>query len=282
MLFGKTGTCMVEVSLFQIIMGPTHLSGSPISLSQREFVYISPVHSTMEYWGAIWDTTVKEECDRLEIVQRQAAYWAHGTKGIISVTALLKDLDWLPLADRRQHQRLCLFYKIINCKLQVSEHTVNIKRSKSRTRRSNSLTLVHESGRDKHSPYWKGTILRTIPQWNRLSVRLQLTRLPPSRVGWALHHSAPSVVRTLPLPRRPVPVCHWSTCGQFIKTRHTSARRMTSQGLRRSKRMASSNQEVRRRLKSSSANSALYLLSTSHGYWPLSLDLPTRHSVRWL
>ena len=144
-----------------------NLGGSPYKL--RELAYISLVRSTMEYCGAIWDTTVKEECDRLEIVQRRAARWARGAKGIISVTALLKDLDWLPLADQRRHQRLGVFYKIINGQLQVPEHTVDIKRSKSPTLQSNSLTLVRESGRDKHSPYWKGTILRTIPEWKRLS-----------------------------------------------------------------------------------------------------------------
>ena len=58
---------------------------------------------------------------------------------------------------------------IINGQLQVPEHIVDIKRSKSQTRQSNSLTLIREWGRDKHSPYWKGTILRTIPEWNRLS-----------------------------------------------------------------------------------------------------------------
>ena len=46
---------------------------------------------------------------------------------------------------------------------------MDIERPKSRTRQSNSLTLVRESGQDKHSPDWKGTILRTIPEWNRLS-----------------------------------------------------------------------------------------------------------------
>ena len=39
-----------------------------------------------------------------------------------------------------------------------AEHTVDIKCSKSRTRQSNSLTLVCESGRDKHSSYWKGSL----------------------------------------------------------------------------------------------------------------------------
>ena len=106
----------------------------------------------------------------------------------------------------------------------VPEHTVDIKRSKSRTCQSNSLTLVRKSGRDKHSPYWKGTILRTIPEWNSsVTVRLQPTHLPPSRVGWPLHQSAPSLVRGLPLPGRPVSVCHWSTCGLLTKTRQEVA-----------------------------------------------------------
>ena len=60
------------------------------------------------------------------------------------------------------------------------------------------------------------------------------------------------------------------------------ARRTTSQRWRRSKRTASSTQEVRRRLKSSTANSALYSLPTSQGYRPLSLDLPTHHPGSWL
>ena len=96
--------------------------------------------------------------------------------------------------------------------------------AKSRTRQSNSLTLVRESDRDKHSPYWKGTILRTIPEWNRLSdcIWLQMTRLLPSRVGCRLHHSAPSLVCALTLPGRPVPVCHWSHLRTIYqdKTRH--------------------------------------------------------------
>ena len=140
-------------------------------------------------------------------MQRRAARWARGAKGIISVTALLKDLDWLPLADRRRHQRLPFTIRLLTAS------------SKSRTRQSNSLTLVRESGRDRHSPYWNGTILRSIPEWNRLSDWLQLTRLPPSSVGWPLHHSALFLVRALTLPGRPVSVCHWSTCGLLIKTR---------------------------------------------------------------
>jgi hypothetical protein len=35
-----------------------------------------------------------------EFVQRRAACWAHGAYGIISITALLRDVGWLSLTDR--------------------------------------------------------------------------------------------------------------------------------------------------------------------------------------
>ena len=45
---------------------------------------------------------------------------------------------------------------------------MDIRRSKSRTRKAHLLNLEHEAGRDQHSPYWQGTILHTIPEWNKL------------------------------------------------------------------------------------------------------------------
>ena len=64
--------------------------GGPLTslASLRIFPWSAPLWSTVGQYGT--HTTVKEECD-----------WACGAKGIISVTAPLKDLDWLPLADRR-------------------------------------------------------------------------------------------------------------------------------------------------------------------------------------
>ena len=46
---------------------------------------------------------------------------------------------------------------------------MDIRHSKSQTRNAHSLILVREAGRDQHSPYWKGTVLRTIPEWNKMS-----------------------------------------------------------------------------------------------------------------
>ena len=78
-----------------------NLKGSPYKL--RELGYLTLVRSSLDYCGAIWDPTVKAEADQLEAVQRRAARWARGSYGIVSVTALLKDLQWLNLADRRRN-----------------------------------------------------------------------------------------------------------------------------------------------------------------------------------
>jgi hypothetical protein len=46
--------------------------------------YLSLVRSSLEYCGSIWDPTVKQEVDMVEVVQRRAARWARGAYGIIS------------------------------------------------------------------------------------------------------------------------------------------------------------------------------------------------------
>ena len=134
----------------------------------RELGYISFVRSLLEYSWGIWDSTVREECDSLEMVHRRAAHWACGARGIISVTALLNDLKWQTLSDRRNDQRLSLFYKILNNSIDIPPETVDLRISKTKTRKKHNLVLQREKGRDKHSPYWKGTICRTIPSWNDL------------------------------------------------------------------------------------------------------------------
>ena len=148
-----------------------NLKGSPYKL--RELAYTSLVRSSLEYCGTIWDPTSEYECNRLEDVQRRAARWARGVHGIISVTALCADLNWEPLADRRRHQRLSIFYKILNGDWDINPSSLDLKVEPSTGRRSYShhLNVKRFSGRDRHSPIWKGTILRTIPEWNSLPAK---------------------------------------------------------------------------------------------------------------
>ena len=55
----------------------------------RETAYLSRVRPPLEYCGAIWDPSGKEEANSLEVIQWGAARWAHGTYGVVSVMALL-------------------------------------------------------------------------------------------------------------------------------------------------------------------------------------------------
>ena len=145
-----------------------NLRGSPYRL--RETAYTTLVRSSLEYCGAIWDPSAKDEIDSLEIVQRRAARWARGARGIISVTGLLRDLGWHSLADRRRNQRLCLFYKLLHGDLDLPPESVDINLHQGRaTRGSHQWKIVRPSAADRQSPLWKSTVLRTIPEWNNLS-----------------------------------------------------------------------------------------------------------------
>ena len=145
-----------------------NLRGSPYRL--RETAYVTLVRSSLEYCGAIWDPSGKEEIDSLEVIQRRAARWARGAHGIISITALLRDLGWLSLADRRRNQRLCIFYKILHGDLDIPPDSIDITRHTGRTTHgSHQWKLNRISAGDRHSPLWKATVIRTIPEWNSLS-----------------------------------------------------------------------------------------------------------------
>ena len=76
------------------------------------------------------------EVNKLEGVQRNAARFVCGEyrRGPgISVTALLKELQWPSLADRRQIARLTLFYNAQTGKISIPLCNI-LDRSDSRTR----------------------------------------------------------------------------------------------------------------------------------------------------
>ena len=148
------------------------LRDSPYKL--RELAFEALVRSTLDYSGAIWDSTVDKEILKVERVQNRGARWVRGARGIISITALLKDIGWVSVATRRRNQRLCLFYKLLNQAIDVNVSELGLEQLKDsgartvRGRHPNQLT--RRSASNRHSPLWSGTVLRTIQDWNRLPV----------------------------------------------------------------------------------------------------------------
>ncbi len=145
-----------------------NLKGAPYKL--REIAYQTLVRSSLDYCGAIWDPTSKEDINALERVQRRAARWARGIRGTTSVTALLKELGWATLETRRRNQRLGIVFKILHGDLAIPWESVGIHRHTGRTTRgAHHWKLNRAAASDKHSPLWHATIPRTVPQWNRLN-----------------------------------------------------------------------------------------------------------------
>ena len=88
-----------------------NLRGAPTH--SKIIAYFTLVRAGLEYAAPVWDPYLHKDIDSIERIQRQAARWVKSQYSYTtSVTSLLKDLRWTPLADRRTNQKLCLLHKI--------------------------------------------------------------------------------------------------------------------------------------------------------------------------
>ena len=114
-----TGTTAATFSSFekvsQLTVKECILNSAPKSCELRELAYTSLVRSILEYSSTVWDPFYQKDIDRLERVQRRAARFVlNDYKPLSSVTSMVSQLGWKPLAERRREHRLSLLYKIIN------------------------------------------------------------------------------------------------------------------------------------------------------------------------
>ena len=79
----------------------------------RETAYNTLVRPQLEYAAPVWDPYFKEKILQLEKVQRRAARRTTSSFDYrSSVTAIVNDLGWRTLEQRRADARLCLFSKL--------------------------------------------------------------------------------------------------------------------------------------------------------------------------
>ena len=75
--------------------------------------YKTLVRPQLEYASTVWYLRTATDINKVEVVQRRAARWATIDYRYTSdVTALLKDLNWRPLDQRRTDSRLVMLYKV--------------------------------------------------------------------------------------------------------------------------------------------------------------------------
>ena len=85
-------------------------------LTNKKNAYLALVHSKLEYGSGVWDLFLKNDIDRLERVQRSAAWFITGdyeSRHQGCVTNMLDDPDLPSLEERRRQQRLTFLYKVV-------------------------------------------------------------------------------------------------------------------------------------------------------------------------
>ena len=142
-----------------------NLSGCPIKL--REQAYIALIRSRLEYCSAVWDPHLKKDINSVEAVQHRAArFTVQDYRYSSSVTAMLSDLNWLLLKDRRKDIRLDLLFQIIRGKISAEAENILLKPD-SRTRKKHNSTYRHL--RPHTEQYRQSFFVTTIIDWNNLS-----------------------------------------------------------------------------------------------------------------
>ena len=116
-----TGHCVLERYLSATMTGNANRTLGYIrrniktkNQKVRETAYNTLVRSQLEYSAPVWDPSSKDKRNQLEKIQRRAARWTtsnYDTRS--SVSAMLNQLGWRTLEQRRADARLCLFYKIV-------------------------------------------------------------------------------------------------------------------------------------------------------------------------
>ena len=114
----------------------------------------------------VWDPYTHYNTQKLEMVQRRAArYVCNRWHNTSSVTGMLSQLEWVPLALRRANTRLCMMHRVAHTP--VGNHwTPWLTFAQSTTRGSHAWKYIPIS--TSHDAYKFSFLSRTILAWNQL------------------------------------------------------------------------------------------------------------------
>ena len=136
------------------------------STTVKTSAYYSLVRPTLEYACVAWDPYTKENINKLEMVQRRAARFVLGRYNYTSsVTEMLQELNWMPLEQRRQRQRLAMLYKINNGLVEIDKENLQLQRRR-QSRHVNCEGFEVPASRTNYHMW--SFIPRTTREWNRL------------------------------------------------------------------------------------------------------------------
>ena len=135
----------------------------------KETAYISLVRSTLEYAATIWDPHKDGDINKIERIQRRAArFVCSDYSRYSSVTAMLTELGWKNLADRRRDLRLALLFKVIHKEVAVPVKSLELTKKDTITRKNHDQEYqVTFANTTELQSFFS---IRTVLDWNSLSV----------------------------------------------------------------------------------------------------------------
>ena len=132
----------------------------------KEQCYKTLVRPTMEYASCVWDPYTNTNIKKLEMVQRRAARFVKGDYDrTSSVTAMLDELGWDTLQERRQQAKATMFYRIVYGLVCIPSTPFLIPTLVSTTRGHNMKFLVPQSSVNAHKYSFFPSTTRI---WNQL------------------------------------------------------------------------------------------------------------------
>ena len=137
--------------------------------------YQTLVRPLLEYAPTVWDPHTQANIKKMEMVQRRAArYTLHRYHNTSSVTAMLDHLNWTTLEQRRQQQRLSMYFKI-------HHQLVTVDKNKYLTPLNRTSRHTHKEAYqipDSSKNYLANSFFcRTTREWNALPA--QTVNAPP-------------------------------------------------------------------------------------------------------
>jgi hypothetical protein len=128
--------------------------------------YTTMVRPSVEYAASIWDPTSVKNITLIEKVQRRGARFVTGNYWDRSpgcVTAMIADLGWESLEERRKHIRLSMLYKIVHEQVDI-EKSLYLQSNDRRTRGQSRFFQERITNKVLEGSFFP----RTIKDWNVL------------------------------------------------------------------------------------------------------------------
>ena len=100
----------------------------------KSVAYKTLVRPQLGYASTVWFPHTATDIQKVEAVQRRAARWVYRDyRYTSSVTAMMKDLNWRPLDQKRIDSRLIMLYKVTHDLVAIPAslyHTRNTRKSR--------------------------------------------------------------------------------------------------------------------------------------------------------